>query len=92
MNTNNQPSKFDRRNFLKGVGVSLSLPFMDSLASPAVSGKPPVRMAFMYMPHGVIMDQFWPENQEEFLKASPSIIQSLKSKQFNRVCLVSNFG
>ena len=78
MNTNNQPSKFDRRNFLKGVGVSLSLPFMDSLASPAVSGKPPVRMAFMYMPHGVIMDQFWPENQEEFLKASPSIIQSLK--------------
>lgn len=78
MNTNNHLSKFDRRNFLKGVGVSLALPFMDSLATTTAAAKPPVRMAFMYMPHGVIMDQFWPKNQEEFLNASPSIIQSLK--------------
>ena len=64
MNTRNHPSHLDRRTFLKGVGVSLGLPLMDSLASAAAApAKPPVRMAFMYMPHGVIMDQFWPKTQ-----------------------------
>ncbi len=29
--------------------------------------KPPVRLGFMYMPHGVIMDQFWPASPETFL-------------------------
>jgi hypothetical protein len=78
MNTMNPPSIIDRRTFLKGVGVSLALPFMDSLASVSASAKPPVRLAFMYMPHGVIMDQFWPTSQEEFLNSPPAIIQSLK--------------
>lgn len=80
MNTNHHSSIIDRRSFLKGVGVSLALPFMDSLASASasVSTKPPVRLAFMYMPHGVIMDQFWPKSQEAFLNSPPPIIQSLK--------------
>ncbi len=78
MNNMNHPSIVDRRTFLKGVGVSLALPFMDSLASAAVSSRPPVRMAFMYMPHGVIMDQFWPKSQEEFLNSPPPIIEPLK--------------
>lgn len=75
----NQSPLFGRRRFLKGVGVSLSLPFFDSLGKVTATGvnKPPVRMAFMYMPHGVIMDQFWPKSQEEFLTAQPPIIQSL---------------
>jgi hypothetical protein len=78
MNTNHHSSIIDRRSFLKGVGVSLALPFMDSLASASESTKPPVRLAFMYMPHGVIMDQFWPKSQEAFLNSPPPIIQSLK--------------
>jgi hypothetical protein len=78
MNTNHHSSIIDRRSFLKGVGVSLALPFMDSLASASVSTRPPVRLAFMYMPHGVIMDQFWPKSQEAFLNSPPPIIQSLK--------------
>ena len=78
MNTRNRPSLVGRRNFLKGAGVSLALPFMDSLASVAPKTKPPVRLAFMYMPHGVIMNQFWPKSQEDFLSSPPSIIQSLK--------------
>ena len=73
-------SNIDRRTFLKGTGVTLALPFMDSLASAAnaKAAKPPVRLAFMYMPHGVIMDQFWPKDQEAFLNSPPPIIQSLK--------------
>ena len=32
----------------------------------------------MYMPHGVIMDQFWPKNQESFLNSPPPILKSLQ--------------
>ncbi|MEY3275322.1 MAG: hypothetical protein RL153_587 [Verrucomicrobiota bacterium] len=80
MNPMNPPSHVHRRSFLKGVGVSLALPFLDSLARAAGPNatKPPVRLAFMYMPHGVIMDQFWPKSPEEFLHAPPPILESLR--------------
>ena len=68
----------DRRAWLKGAGLSLALPFMDSLGATPSTNKPPVRMAFMYMPHGVIMDQFWPKNQESFLNSPPPINKSLQ--------------
>ena len=71
-------SLVDRRAFLKGTGVSLALPFMDSLAFGAMTPKHPIRLAFMYMPHGVIMDQFWPKTQDDFLNSPPQIIQSLQ--------------
>jgi len=80
MNPPNPPSTVDRRTFLKGVGVSIALPFFDSRgwAASTSPAKPPVRLAFMYMPHGVIMDQFWPKGQEEFLHSPPPILQSLR--------------
>ena len=80
MNPPNPPSTVDRRTFLKGVGVSLALPFFDSRgwAASTSPAKPPVRLAFMYMPHGAIMDQFWPKGQEEFLHSPPPILQSLR--------------
>jgi hypothetical protein len=70
----------DRRTLLKGVGVSLALPFLDSWgwAAAANPAKPPVRLGFMYMPHGVIMDQFWPKSPESFLKSPPPAIESLR--------------
>ncbi len=94
MNTDNTPlglkksdmdNRFlvDRRTWLKGAGVSLALPFMDSLGwatggKGTKPAKPPVRLAFMYMPHGVIMDQFWPKSQEAFLNSPPPIVKSLQ--------------
>jgi hypothetical protein len=53
---------------------------MDSLAwaSGGNLAKPPVRLGFMYMPHGVIMDQFWPKNPETFLQAPPPALESLR--------------
>jgi len=81
MSTMNDQTRIDRRTCLKGMGVTLALPFMDSLgwaAADAKPAKPPVRMAFMYMPHGVIMDQFWPKSPEAFLKSPPPLIQSLR--------------
>jgi hypothetical protein len=40
--------------------------------------KPPVRIGFMYMPHGVIMDQFWPATPESYLSSPPPALQSLR--------------
>jgi hypothetical protein len=40
--------------------------------------KPPVRLGFMYMPHGVIMDQFWPVDAESFHSSPPPAIESLR--------------
>ena len=77
----NNRSLFDRRALLKGAGVSLALPFMDSLSWAAGSNpaNPPVRLGFMYMPHGVIMDEFWPESPEAYHKSPPPAIESLHS-------------
>ena len=73
-------NRFDRRTLLKGAGVLLALPLLDSVSwgASAKAVKPPVRLGFMYMPHGVIMDQFWPKSAETFLQAPPPAFESLK--------------
>jgi len=66
-----------RRNCLKGLGVSLGLPLMESMAI-GKAAKPPVRLGFMYMPHGVIMDQFWPADAASFRTSPPPALESLR--------------
>lgn len=72
----------DRRTCLKGLGVALALPLFESMgwAEPAKkkAAKPPVRLGFMYMPHGVIMEQFWPASPESFRSAPPPALESLR--------------
>ena len=77
------PSKplLDRRTCLKGLGASLALPLLDSMGraeAGAKAAKPPVRLGFMYMPHGVIMDRFWPKSPDTFLTAPPPALEPLK--------------
>lgn len=74
------PRHFNRRTLLQGAGVSLALPLLDSLGWGAEPKpvKPPVRLGFMYMPHGVIMDQFWPKSPETFLQSPPPALASLR--------------
>ncbi|MBS1824111.1 MAG: DUF1552 domain-containing protein [Acidobacteria bacterium] len=75
-------AKINRRTCLKGLGVSLGLPLMESMGwADTPKGKPykpPVRLGFMYMPHGVIMDQFWPKDAESFRTSPPPALQSLR--------------
>ncbi len=74
-------SRIDRRTCLRGTGLSLALPFMEAAAwADAITGdyKPPIRLGFMYMPHGVIMDQFWPTDAESFLSSPPPALESLR--------------
>ncbi len=72
----------NRRTYLRGLGASLGLPLLETMGwADAIKGKavkPPVRLGFMYMPHGVIMDQFWPATPESFLSAPPAALESLR--------------
>src|SRR4051812_37331160 len=72
----------DRRTYLKGIGVALALPLFESMgwAEPEKkqAAKPPVRLGFMYMPHGVIMEQFWPTSAESYLNSPPPALESLR--------------
>jgi len=72
----------DRRTCLKGIGAALALPLLDTMGwADPVKGKavrPPVRLGFMYMPHGVIMEQFWPKDPRSFLTSPPPALESLR--------------
>src|SRR5580698_1670389 len=64
-----------RRTCLRGIGVALALPLMETMGwanqPKGAAYKPPVRLGFMYMPHGVIMERFWPTDPSKFLSAPP---------------------
>ena len=69
-----------RRTFLRGVGTAVALPFLDSMvpafAAPAAS-KPPLRMAFVYVPNGIDM-RFWNPEYEGKLADLPRILKPLE--------------
>lgn len=69
----------DRRTLLRGAGAALALPLLETMGwAEGRTGKPPVRMAFMYMPHGVIMEKFWPADPATYLTSPPPILEPLK--------------
>ena len=54
-----------RRTFLRGVGAACGLPLLDAMvpaltAIDRTAAKPQRRLGFVYVPHGVIMDQWTP--------------------------------
>ncbi len=59
--------KLERRTFLRGVGAAIAVPFLDAmvpaLAIPAEKTSP-LRMAFCYVPNGIIPDNWWPSVPE----------------------------
>jgi hypothetical protein len=69
-----------RRAFLRGVGTVVSLPFLDAMvpafAAPA-AGKPPLRMAFVYVPNGIDM-RHWNPEYEGKLGELPKILKPLE--------------
>lgn len=58
--------KLNRRSLLKGVGTAIALPFLDAMV-PAFAGpsaaKSNCRMAFVYVPNGIIMDAWTPATE-----------------------------
>ena len=52
--------RINRRALLRGIGTSLGLPMMEAMAAPT---KAPCRMAFLYVPNGIMMDQWIPDQK-----------------------------
>ena len=55
----------ERRTFLRGIGAAVALPLLDSMtpafAAPSRQGAlAPTRMAFLYVPNGIIMKDWTP--------------------------------
>ncbi|MCB1224396.1 MAG: DUF1552 domain-containing protein [Verrucomicrobiales bacterium] len=70
-------SPFDRRQFLRGLGTLVSLPAMESLLPAAsvaqTAGGAPLRMSFIYLPNGVILDKWRPEGEGKNFKMGPTM-------------------
>jgi hypothetical protein len=59
-----------RRSFLRGTGGALlALPWLESMAADAGSPKPAQRLAFFYVPIGVVRRGFFPGEQSAVLPA-----------------------
>ena len=53
----------DRRTLLRGMGTALALPLLDAMVpafSRAAATASPCRAAFLYVPNGIIMDEWMP--------------------------------
>ncbi len=61
----------NRRTFLKGIGATLALPYMESLAAPAAAR--PVRMAVLYMANGVNQDAWKTKGEGSGFELSPTL-------------------
>ena len=57
--------KLERRTFLRGIGTAVALPFLDAMVPTfaRAATKPPCRMAFVYVPNGIIMDAWTPATE-----------------------------
>src|ERR1700730_4519236 len=70
-----------RRTFLRGMGTAVALPFLDAMspafASSRLPGKTPVRMAFVYVPNGIMMNGWNPEYEGK-LTGLPRILKPLE--------------
>ena len=66
-----KPWQISRRTVLKGMGAAISLPFLEAMSARADDAvKPPVRMAFLYMPNGVLPSGWIPKGKGRDWKLS----------------------
>src|SRR5687767_15316887 len=85
----------DRRTFLRGMGVTLALPLLDSmipartmLAQTAAKGT--ARLGFVYVPHGAIMDKWTPATEGAGFEFTP-ILKPLEPFR-NQLNVVTGLG
>lgn len=84
---------FSRRHFLRGLGACMALPAFESLrplsalAAPTAAAAP-MRMAFVYVPNGIIPSAWWPEGDAGRDFDLPRTLQPLE-KLRSQVQLIS---
>ncbi len=68
-----------RRTILRGLGAAISLPLLEAMmpararGAEPISGKPPVRMAFLYVPNGIHMPDWTPAETGEQFELPPTL-------------------
>ena len=55
----------ERRTFLRGMGAAIALPMLDAMvpafAAPGKAAQAPLRTSFVYVPNGIVMDNWTPK-------------------------------
>jgi hypothetical protein len=75
-----------RRTFLRGIGATLALPMLDAmvpaLARAASVAAPPTRLAFSYVPNGIIMKDWTPAAAGKAFEFTSTLkpLESLREK------------
>jgi hypothetical protein len=83
-----------RRTFLRGTGVALALPLLDSMIPAATlfgqtaAAKVRTRLGAIYFPHGAIMSQWTPAAEGAGFELTP-ILQPLKPF-YNQITIISD--
>ncbi len=74
-----------RRTALKGLGVALALPLLETMAwtaNPPANGNPqqPTRLLFVHWKNGVVASRFWPKDEKSFHPAQtlPPTLEPLR--------------
>ena len=84
-----------RRTFLRGAGVTVALPFLESMV-PAqtplknTAATPKTRLGCVYVPHGATMYKWTPVTEGKGFEMSESL--SPLEKYRDRLCVVSNLA
>src|SRR5262245_8753368 len=88
-----------RRTFLRGLGAAVALPFLDSMspafAGPAKNGTvQPVRMAFLYVPNGIIMKDWTPAAEGANFEFTRTLkpVEAFRENLMLRSCLEHHNG
>jgi hypothetical protein len=71
-------SALPRRTFLRGIGATVALPFLDAMVPAATAlaqtpGARPSRVGFIYVPHGADMSSWTPTSAGTQFELSPTL-------------------
>lgn len=84
--TSSASHRLSRRHVLRGFGTAMSLPFLESLgfrafaAAPRKDASKPLRAAWLYIPNGVNVDEWFPSGEGK----NYTLSNSLKSIEKHR--------
>jgi hypothetical protein len=85
------PNRVSRRHFLRGVGVALALPWMESLpllgqtatgtAGKAAASKPPLRLGIVYFSNGVEPIHWWAKGSGANMELGPGALPMMPHRE-----------
>src|SRR5688572_11251983 len=75
-------SKHSRRTFLRGVGVAMALPWLESVPAWGAAATAPKRFATLFMGCGINMDHWWAKGAGKEMELGKSLapMEPLKTK------------